>query len=150
MPVRFRITLLFSALAFVILSLVCAGIYYFSYKARIENINTRLTNRAITTARLLSQREIFDKELIRRIDRRDPPRAPTHPSSRPKPARRDDRRNAKGLPLRHRKSNEPFAGGPADFALARARKTRVFDHAGRGGGRRRGGDDRRALFHQFN
>lgn len=68
MPVRFRITLLFSALAFVILSLVCAGIYYFSYKARIENINTRLTNRAITTARLLSQREIFDKELIRRID----------------------------------------------------------------------------------
>lgn len=68
MPVRFRITLLFSALAFVILSLVCAGIYYFSYKARIENIKTRLTNRAITTARLLSQREIFDKALIQRID----------------------------------------------------------------------------------
>lgn len=68
MPVRFRITLLFSLLAFVILSLVCGVIYYFSYQARTENIKTRLINRAITTARLLSQREAFDKALIQRID----------------------------------------------------------------------------------
>jgi signal transduction histidine kinase len=47
---------------------VCSGIYYFSYQARIVNIKTRLTNRAITTARLLSQREIFDRTLIQRID----------------------------------------------------------------------------------
>ena len=68
MPVRLRITLIFSLLVFIILSLVCSGIYYFSYQARINTIKTRLTNRAITTARLLSQREIFDQELIQRID----------------------------------------------------------------------------------
>jgi len=68
MPVRVRITLIFSFLVFIILSLVCSGIYYFSYQARINNIKTRLTNRAITTARLLSQREIFDRDLIQRID----------------------------------------------------------------------------------
>lgn len=68
MPVRLRITLLFSLFAFVILTLVCGGIYYFSYQSRISTIKTRLTNRAITTARLLSQREAFDQALIRRID----------------------------------------------------------------------------------
>jgi two-component system, OmpR family, sensor histidine kinase ArlS len=68
MPVRLRITLIFSALVFIILSIVCSGIYYFSYQARLNNIRTRLTNRAITTARLLSQREIFDRTLIQRID----------------------------------------------------------------------------------
>jgi signal transduction histidine kinase len=68
MPVRLRITLLFSLLAFIILSLVCSVIYSISSEARVENIQRRLTNRAITTARLLSQREIFDQALIRRID----------------------------------------------------------------------------------
>ena len=68
MPVRLRITLLFSLLVFVILSIVCAGIYYFSYEGRISTIKTRLLNRGITTARLLSQKEIFDQQLVRRID----------------------------------------------------------------------------------
>ncbi|GAA4730362.1 HAMP domain-containing sensor histidine kinase [Flavisolibacter ginsenosidimutans] len=68
MPVRLRITLIFSGLVFVILLLVCSGIYYFSYKARISAIKTRLINRAITTARLLSQHEIFDRNLMQRID----------------------------------------------------------------------------------
>lgn len=68
MPVRTRITLVFSLLVFIILGLVCTGIFYFSYQARIANITTRLVNRAITTARLLSQREVFDRALIQRID----------------------------------------------------------------------------------
>lgn len=68
MPVRLRITLLFSVLVFLILGLVCVGIYYFSYQARINTIKIRLTNRAITTAKLLSQREIFDQSLVRKID----------------------------------------------------------------------------------
>ncbi|ANE52977.1 HAMP domain-containing sensor histidine kinase [Flavisolibacter tropicus] len=68
MPVRLRITLLFTALGCLILCLVCTSAYYFSYTSRIHSIRARLTNRAITTARLLSQAEIFDKELIRRID----------------------------------------------------------------------------------
>ena len=68
MPVRLRITLLFALLVFIILSIVCGGIYYFSYTSRINNITSRLTNRAITTARLLSQKEIFDQKLVQRID----------------------------------------------------------------------------------
>ena len=68
MPVRLRITLLFALLVFIILSIVCSGIYYFSYTARVDTIKKRLTNRAITTARLLSQKEIFDQRLVQRID----------------------------------------------------------------------------------
>jgi two-component system, OmpR family, sensor histidine kinase ArlS len=68
MPVRVRITLLFAFLVMIILSLVCGGIYYFSYTAREDAIRRRLTNRAITTARLLGQREIFDQKLVQRID----------------------------------------------------------------------------------
>ena len=68
MPVRLRITLLFATLVFFILGLVCGGIYYFSYMARATTMKTRLTNRAITTARLLGQQNIFDERLIQRID----------------------------------------------------------------------------------
>ena len=68
MPVRLRITFLFTALGFIILTLVCLSVYYFSYTTRVNSIKMRLTNRAITTARLLSQAEIFDKALIQRID----------------------------------------------------------------------------------
>lgn len=68
MPIRFRITFIFSLLVFVILGLVCSAIYYFFYTNRFENIKTRLTNRAITSARLLSQSEVFDHQLILKID----------------------------------------------------------------------------------
>jgi two-component system, OmpR family, sensor histidine kinase ArlS len=68
MPVRLRITLLFATIVLAILTLICGSIYYFSYSNRIWNISTRLTNRALTTGRLLSQSEIFDHELIRKID----------------------------------------------------------------------------------
>ena len=68
MPVRLRITFLFVILVMVILGLVCAGIYYFSYTARVNAIKTRLANRAQTTARLLRQREIVDQKLLQRID----------------------------------------------------------------------------------
>jgi len=68
MPVKVRITLLFSLLVLGILTLVCASVYYFSYTNRITDIQVRLTNRAITTGRLLSQSGVFDQKLIRRID----------------------------------------------------------------------------------
>ncbi len=68
MPVRLRITLVFTLLVFTILGMVCSTIYYVSYTSRINNIKLRLTNRAITTARLLSQAEVFDPLLIQRID----------------------------------------------------------------------------------
>lgn len=68
MPVRIRITLVFALLVFLILGLVCSGIYYFSYTSRIDSMKRRLTNRSVTTARLLSKQEIFDRSLIQRID----------------------------------------------------------------------------------
>ena len=68
MPVRLRITLLFTLLVFFILSLVCTYIYYVSYTSRTNNIRQRLTNRAVTTARLLSQVEVFDTRLVQRVD----------------------------------------------------------------------------------
>ncbi|WP_207491565.1 sensor histidine kinase [Aridibaculum aurantiacum] len=68
MPVKLRITLLFTVLAGLILGIVCVFVYYYFENSRTASIKTRLTNRAITVGRLLSQREIFSNELIRRID----------------------------------------------------------------------------------
>lgn len=68
MPVKIRITLLFTLLAWAILTLVCGSVYYFSYTNRIKDIQTRLANRAITTGRLLSQGGTFGQSLIRKID----------------------------------------------------------------------------------
>ncbi len=60
--------MLFTSVIVVILALVCGGIYYFSFTSRIETIKKRLSNRAITTARFLDQSEVFDQQLISRID----------------------------------------------------------------------------------
>lgn len=51
-----------------VLALVCTTIYYIASTNRVKNIKTRLANRAITTARLLSQSETFNQEVIRKID----------------------------------------------------------------------------------
>lgn len=68
MPIRYRIILLFTLVVFFILSIVCGSIYYFSSSSRVKLTKTRLTNKAITTARLLKQPEVFDRDLVRRID----------------------------------------------------------------------------------
>jgi signal transduction histidine kinase len=53
---------------FLLLTLFCGIIYYFSYTNRLDNIKTHLTNRTLTTASLLSQPEIFDSTIISKID----------------------------------------------------------------------------------
>ena len=68
MPVRLRITFLFTLVVAFILGIVCMATYYFTHTSRVDFIRTRLTNRAITTARLLSRSGIFDRELIAHID----------------------------------------------------------------------------------
>jgi len=68
MSVRVRITLFFTLIVFLILGLVCSTVYYISYTNRANQIQIRLTNRAVTTARLLSQSEVFEPALIQRID----------------------------------------------------------------------------------
>ncbi|HJU45620.1 MAG TPA: hypothetical protein VJ647_02500, partial [Chitinophagaceae bacterium] len=68
MPVRLRIMLLFTVLGIVLLGLSFGVIYYFSRTSREHTIKVRLTNRAMTTARLLAQKEAFSETLVRRID----------------------------------------------------------------------------------
>jgi signal transduction histidine kinase len=68
MPVRLRITLLFSLLAAIILTIVFFIIYYFAHSSRTKYIDARLTNVAITTGRFLSNEETFNPELIQKID----------------------------------------------------------------------------------
>ena len=68
MSVRSKITLLFTIIMFLLLSLLCGFIYYFSYSTRLENIKAHLTNRALTTANMLHQPNIFDKQLMNKID----------------------------------------------------------------------------------
>jgi two-component system, OmpR family, sensor histidine kinase ArlS len=68
MPIRLRITLLFTLSVFIILGIVCLSVYYFSVNSRLVTIKTRLSNRAITTDKLLTQSETFNWQLIRKID----------------------------------------------------------------------------------
>ncbi|MGI8952603.1 MAG: sensor histidine kinase [Chitinophagaceae bacterium] len=68
MPVKIKIALFFTLLTAIILALITASVYYFSYSHRVENIKAKLTNRAITIAHLLSQRDIFSNQLIGRLD----------------------------------------------------------------------------------
>jgi signal transduction histidine kinase len=68
MSVRLKITFLFSAIVFGILTLVFITIFYFSSKSRKNYIDTRLTNVAITTGRFLSRAETFNPHLVQKID----------------------------------------------------------------------------------
>ena len=67
MPVRIRITLLFTVAVFAILFLLCSVIYYVSYNNRIELIKARLANRAANTAGLLNK-SAFNNELVQKVD----------------------------------------------------------------------------------
>lgn len=53
---------------FLLLSLLCGVIYYFSYSSRIEDMKTHLINRALITANMLDRPNIFDQVLMNRID----------------------------------------------------------------------------------
>jgi two-component system sensor histidine kinase ArlS len=68
MPVRLKITFLFSVIVFFILGIVCIIVYYFSLSNRTTYINRRLTSVAVTTGRFLSRAEIFNAHLIQKID----------------------------------------------------------------------------------
>lgn len=68
MSVRSKITILFSAIVFCILGLLCTSIYIFSIEGRKKHISSRLTNMAITTGNFLSREEIFNHYEISKID----------------------------------------------------------------------------------
>jgi len=68
LKIKLKIIFFFTLIVFVILTVVCLSIYYFAYENRENNFKTRLTNRAVTTARLLSQADIFNRSLLQKID----------------------------------------------------------------------------------
>jgi two-component system sensor histidine kinase ArlS len=68
MPVRLKITFLFTILVVLILAVVCTSIYVFFQSSRSQSVQANLVSRAITVARLLTQREFFSSDLIQKID----------------------------------------------------------------------------------
>ena len=68
MPVKLKITALFTIISILVLTFVCGSTYYIARVNREGNITTRLKNRAITTARLLSQSETFNQDVIGKIN----------------------------------------------------------------------------------
>jgi signal transduction histidine kinase len=68
MAVRIKITLLFTTIVFLLLSLLCSSIYYFAYTRRLENIKAHLINQALTTSTLLNESNIFNQQLMNKID----------------------------------------------------------------------------------
>lgn len=68
MHVRLKITLLFTIMVFVLLSLICGYIYYASSTTRLENIKTLLKNRALTVSHMLGQQDTLGRNLINKID----------------------------------------------------------------------------------
>ncbi|HEV8082016.1 MAG TPA: histidine kinase dimerization/phospho-acceptor domain-containing protein [Chitinophagaceae bacterium] len=68
MHVRIKITLVFTLIMGLLLSLFCGFIYYFFYSIRVENIKAHLTNHALTTANMLNKAGTFDETLMKEID----------------------------------------------------------------------------------
>lgn len=68
MHIRIKISLIFTLIIFLLLSVLCGVLYYFSYQNRLLNISTQLTNRAFTTANMLNQPEKYGQSLMKSID----------------------------------------------------------------------------------
>jgi two-component system, OmpR family, sensor histidine kinase ArlS len=68
MSKRVKITLLFTMIMFLLLSLLCGFIYYFSYSSRIQDMETHLINRASVTANMLNRPDIFDHAFMNKMD----------------------------------------------------------------------------------
>lgn len=68
MKIKYRITLLFSALVLAILFTLCYSIYYFNELNREKSFRSRLRNRALTTARYLIEVTEQNRDLMKKID----------------------------------------------------------------------------------
>ncbi len=68
MPVRLRLTLLFSLLVFILLGLICTGVYIAATKTRQYTVGQRLESRAKNVGALLSREAGFSIDQIRKMD----------------------------------------------------------------------------------
>ncbi|MEJ7646533.1 MAG: ATP-binding protein [Chryseolinea sp.] len=72
MNIRTRLTLIFFSIVTVVLTVMAISTYYFSSQFRKQDFVQRLKNRAINVARVLTQVEEVDADLLKRMERNNP------------------------------------------------------------------------------
>jgi signal transduction histidine kinase len=76
MNIRAKLTLIFFAVVIVVLTLICVSIYFFSENYRSEDFARRLKNRAINTAKVLTEVKEVNADLLKRMERNNPASLP--------------------------------------------------------------------------
>ncbi|MBT1708396.1 HAMP domain-containing protein [Fulvivirgaceae bacterium PWU5] len=76
MNIRSRLTLLFFSLVIVVLSAICLSVYVLSDNYREEDFYRRLRNRAVNTAKILTEVKEVDATLLRRMEQNNPASLP--------------------------------------------------------------------------
>ena len=69
MNIRAKLTLIFFSIVIIVLTIICVSIYFLSANNRREDFYRRLKNRAINTAKILTEVEEIDANLLRRMER---------------------------------------------------------------------------------
>jgi signal transduction histidine kinase len=76
MNIRTKLTVLFFSMVIIILTLISGSIYYFSENYREEDFYRRLKNRAINTAKVLTEVKEVNAQLLKRMERNNPASLP--------------------------------------------------------------------------
>ena len=72
MNIRTRLTIAFFCIVIVVLTVISISIYYFSANYREQDFYRRLQNRAINTAKVLTEIKEVNAELLRKMERNNP------------------------------------------------------------------------------
>lgn len=72
MNIRTRLTIVFFCIVIVVLTAISISIYYFSANYREQDFYRRLQNRAINTAKVLTEIKEVNAELLQRMERNNP------------------------------------------------------------------------------
>ncbi|AYB29094.1 sensor histidine kinase [Chryseolinea soli] len=76
MNIRAKLTVIFFSIVIIVLTIICVSIYFLSANYRQEDFYRRLKNRAINTAKILTEVEEVDAQLLRRMERNNPASLP--------------------------------------------------------------------------
>src|SRR5688572_7930625 len=72
MNIRTRLTVAFFSIVIVVLTSISLSIYFFSANYREQDFYRRLQNRAINTAKVLTEIKEVNAELLQRMERNNP------------------------------------------------------------------------------
>ncbi|SHH24133.1 Signal transduction histidine kinase [Chryseolinea serpens] len=76
MNIRAKLTVIFFSIVIIVLTIICVSVYFLSANYRQEDFYRRLKNRAINTAKILTEVEEVDANLLRRMERNNPASLP--------------------------------------------------------------------------